>query len=228
MYFFIVSELVILFVPRPFILHFFLNIFQWLQLSSFTIRKREQKEVRDGVEKHQQSIPAIRLIQTFRFNLSSLEEASWWHETHLCKHKWETVLWKHFTYLYRFNKHHPFYHFPEILHTVTHFNILTAIIIMLLVTTAGRKKMQLIPSKCDAVLGNGNSEKDPEVLVGNCGPRAQSKDKNVCCNSCLYEKWSLSQEHESWNLSKISEHLVQFLCWHRRNYTDLRRDRKRI
>lgn len=179
--------------------------------------KREQKEVRDGAERHQQSIPALCLIQTFRFNLSFLEEASWWHEAHLCKHKWETVLWKHFAYLYSFNKHHPFYHFPEILHAVTHFNILTAIIIMLLVTTSGRKKCRWYLQNVMPSWETGTLRVIQSFLGINLSPEHNAKTK----------MWSLSQGYESWSLSKTSEHLVSFLCWHTRNYTDWRRDRKK-
>lgn len=41
---------------------------------------------------------------------------------------------------------------------------------MPLVTTSGSKKMQMIPSKCDAILGNSNSEKDPGAIVDKCLP----------------------------------------------------------
>lgn len=142
-------------------------------------------------------------------DLSLLEEISWWLYTHLCKHKWETVLGTHCTCLYSLNKHHAFYHFPEILHSVTHFNILTAIIIMPLVTTSGNKKHRWY-------LQNGAPPWESVMLKGIQGllwikclplsPECSTKTKNCYCSSCLCEKGNPSQGEDAFWRQPVKSH----------------------
>lgn len=143
------------------------------------------------------------------FDLSLLEEISWWLYTHLCKHKWETALGKHCTCLYSLNKHHAFYHFPEILRAVTHFNILTAIIIMPLVTTSGNKKRRWYLQNGTPPWESVILKRIQGLLWNKClplSPECSRKTKHCYCSSCLCEKGSLSQGEDALWRQPVKSH----------------------
>lgn len=143
------------------------------------------------------------------FDLSLLEEISWWFYTHLCKHKWETVLGKHCTCLYSLNKHQAFYHFPEILHSVTHFNILTAIIIMPLVSTSGNKKRRWYLQNGTPPWESVTLKRIQGLLWIKCLPlstECSRKTKNCYCISCLRGKESLSEGEDAFWRQPVESH----------------------